>query len=284
MAYFISMKEEFAFREVFGREAVRKQFVSDVVGIPQEEIRSVRIVSPFLRKGSRKQKLGILDLALTLNDDTKMDVELQLRSQRFWVKRNLFYLAHLYADELWVGENYDKLKKCITISILDFNLVPGAEYHTVYTLRDKRGRELTDLFEVHIVELKKKLSGEEPVDGWIRLFNAKTKGELDMIKSISAGLFQAVEVLERLSLTRALRWRFEQSLKERRDRWAEDEYVREEGRQEGKADHIVELVSQNKAKGRTVDEIAEFLGEDLETVAALYASAGEGEGDPYEHF
>ena len=277
MAYFISMKEEFAFREVFDREVVRKQFFSDVVGIPQEEIRSVRIVSPFLRKESRKQKLGILDLALTLNDDTKIDVELQLRSQRFWVKRNLFYLAHLYTDDLWVGENYDKLKRCITISILDFNLVSGTEYHTVYTLKDKQGRELTDLFEMHIVELKKKLFGEDPVDGWIQLFNAQTKEELGMIKSISAGLFQVVEVLERLSLPRALRWSFEQSLKERRDRWAEDEYVREEGRQEGKANHIVELVSQNKAKGRTVDGIAEFLGEDPEIVAAVYASAGEGE-------
>lgn len=279
MAYFISIKEEFAFREVFGREEVCRQFVSDVVGIPQEKIKSVRIISPFLRKKGRKQKLGILDLALTLNDDTKIDVELQLRSQRFWVKRNLFYLAHLYTDDLWVGENYDKLKRCITISVLDFNLVPGTEYHTVYTLKDKHGRELTDLFEMHIVELKKKLSGEDPVDGWIQLFNAQTKEELGMIKSISAGLFQAVEVLERLSLPRALRWSFEQSLKERRDRWAEDEYVREEGREEGKANHIVELVCQNKAKGRTVDEIAEFLGVDPEIVAAVYASAGScGEG------
>lgn len=58
------------------------------------------------------------------------------------------------------------------------------------------------------------------------LFNAKTEEDLQMIKNISIGIFQAVEVLQKLSLSRAARWHFEQSLKARRDRWAEDEYVR----------------------------------------------------------
>lgn len=91
---FVSLKrDEFAFREVFGVDGVRRQFVSDVTGIPLQAIRSVRIVSPILRKRTRKQKLGILDLALT-------------------------YLSHLYVDELWTGEDYDKLKKSITRCIL----------------------------------------------------------------------------------------------------------------------------------------------------------------------
>ncbi len=38
----------------------------------------------------------------------------------------------------------------------------------------------------------------------------------------------------------------------------------------GKADHIVELVRRNKAKGRTVSEIAEFLNEDVDKIAAIY--------------
>lgn len=264
---FISLKEEFAFREVFGLEMVRKQFVSDVTGIPQDTIKSVRIVSPFLRKRFRKQRLGILDLALTLNDDTKIDIEVQLRSQRFWIKRNLFYLAHLYADELWVGENYDRLKKSITISILDFKLIEGQQYHTVYTLKDKGGKEFTDLFEVHIIELKKTLTGDDPVDSWIRLFNAETEEDLQMIKNknISTGIFQAVEVLQRLSLSRSARWHFEQSLKAKRDRWAEDEYVREQGALLRDQQHIKAWLQ----KGYSIEYIAELLDEDADTVRQM---------------
>ena len=265
---FVSLKsDEFVFREVFGVEAVRRQFVSDVTGIPREDIRSVRIVSPVLRKRTRKQKLGILDLALTLNDDTRIDIEVQVRRQRFWIKRNLFYLSHLYADELWIGEDYGKLKKSITISILDFKLLQGQKYHSVYTLKDQEGGELTDLLEVHIIELCKVLTGESAVDGWIRLFNAETKEELAMVKNLNqnAGIAQAIEVLERLGMNRSLSWYWAQSQKARRDRAAEDAYIKEEG----KAEERLALIKSWYGKGRSVSEIAELLDEDVDTVQAI---------------
>lgn len=42
------------------------------------------------------------------------------------------------------------------------------------------------------------------------------------------------------------------------------------GEAKGRADHIAEMVCQNKAKGRTVAEIAEFLNEDADKIAAIY--------------
>ena len=42
------------------------------------------------------------------------------------------------------------------------------------------------------------------------------------------------------------------------------------GRIEGKTDLTVEVVRQNKAKGRTVAEIAEFLNEDIDKISAIY--------------
>lgn len=46
---------------------MRKQFLSDVLGIPLEEIREVRVLTPFLWKRWARQKQGILDIALELN-------------------------------------------------------------------------------------------------------------------------------------------------------------------------------------------------------------------------
>lgn len=269
---FVSLKrDEFAFREVFGVEAVRKQFISDVTGIPLKTIRSVRIVSPVLRKRTRKQKQGILDLALTLNDDTRIDIEVQLRSQKFWIKRNLFYLSHLYADELWTGEDYDKLKKSITISILDFKLLQGKKYHSVYTLRDQDGEEFTDLLEVHIIELRKELTEESPVNGWIRLFNAETKEELSMVKKLNrnAGIAKAVEILEKLGIERSLSWYWVQSQKARRDRAAEDAYIRDEG-QDLK---LVTLVCRKLRKGKGIETIAEELEEDIAEIQLICEAA-----------
>ena len=176
----ISLKEEFVLREVFGQEVVRKQFISDVTGIPIEKIKSVALSSNFLRRSRKRQKQGILDFVMTLNNNVKIDVELQLRQQKFWVKRSLFYISHLYVDELFVGENYEKLKKCISISILDFNLLSDRmENHSIFTLKDDKGRELTDLFEFHVIELRKGLSGDDAVDSWVRLFQATTQMDLE---------------------------------------------------------------------------------------------------------
>ena len=159
--------EDFMVKDLFRHEAIRKQFVSDVLAIPMEEIKSVRIMNPFLRKRYKRQKLGILDVALELNDDTKIDVEVQVRPQSFWNKRSLFYHARMYTDELFVGQHYERLKKCVYISILNFNLLDGEENHSVYTLKNQSGRELTDLFEVHIIELQKQFQEENPVNDWI---------------------------------------------------------------------------------------------------------------------
>lgn len=71
------------------------------------------------------------------------------------------------------------------------------EYHSVYYLRDEKGRCFTDLFEVHIIELGKKLDGNKSVDDWIRFFNAKSEEELDMIHTGNAGINAAIEEVKK---------------------------------------------------------------------------------------
>lgn len=114
-------------------------------------------------------------------------------------------------------------------SATDFNLIGGTEYHSVYTLRNKNGNELTDLFELHILELRKKLQNTDNIDDWIRLFNAKTQEDLDMISAKNVGFSEAIEVVKTMSLGKSLRYLYEQHMKAKRDRWAEDAWVRDQG-------------------------------------------------------
>lgn len=242
----VSLKTDYVFKEVFSHENVRKQFLSDVLGIPPERIRTVRITNSFLRRQYRWQKEGIIDMALELNDDTCIDLELQVRTQNYWYKRQLFYLSRMYAGGLRTGQNYDRLRKCISIGILDFKLRPDDRYHTKYILRSEDGLEYPDLFEIHTIELGKPLGGSEAVDDWIRLFNAESEEDLAMIGRKSLGIGEAIEALRELSLGRKLRYYFEMRQKAKRDRWAEDAYVRDEGiaigKAEAKAEDILELL------------------------------------------
>jgi len=237
----ISLKSDYAFKELFSHEDVRKQFLSDVLGIPVEKIKSAELAGTHLRVSRRRQKQGILDVVIRLENGTMVDVEMQVRRRSHWTKRQLFYLAKMYTDHLKVGEDYGKLCRCVSIAVVDFKLSESAEYHREYRLRDKSGEELTDLLEVHIIELGKALQGKA-VDDWIRLFNAEKEEDLAMISADNVGIREAVEVLREMSLGKSLRAWYERNLKLRRDRKAEDDYVRECGRAEGKTEGIAESI------------------------------------------
>lgn len=150
-------------------------------------------------------------------------------------------------------------------------------------LRDKRGREFSDLFEVHIIELKKPSADAGNVGEWIQLFNAESMEELNMIKTKNAGILEAREILRTLHMRNPLRLMYEQHLKEVRDRKAEDAYVRDLGRNEGLAKGLVkgettkliDLVCRKMAKGKTIEEIASELEEDVKEVACIYRVAAE---------
>lgn len=231
---FISLKYDFSFKSLMRSEEVRKYFVSDALAIPVEEIKSIRLANTFLWKAYRRQKQGILDVLVELNDDSKVNIELQIKMMKYWDRRNLFYLAKMFTDDLLVGEDYTKLKRCICISILDFNIDDEPEYHKVYRLRDKRGREFSDMFEIHIIELRKKLNGNDRMDEWIQLFNAKSEGDLDMIraKTNNQGILTAIREVKLMGLGRNMRMLYEMKMKQIRDRKAEDAYVYDQGKAE----------------------------------------------------
>ena len=230
MGNIIPLTYDFAFKRLFLNGKIRKGFISDVLGIPPDEIRSVRLANPFLWKRHYREKQGILDVLMEVNGDRRVNVEMQVRVVACWDGRSLFYLAKLFTERLLAGEDYSRLKRCICISVLGFDLDDGPEYHRVYRMRDEKGRDFSDLLEIHVIELNKPLSGRG-IDDWIRLFKAKTEEEITMLETETKnpGILEAIKEVREMGLGRALRWIREAKLKEIRDRNARDAYVRMEG-------------------------------------------------------
>ncbi len=195
---------------------------------------------------------------------------MQLRRQKFWEKRSLYYLAKMYADILLVGEHFERLRRCVGISILDFNLTEDGRYHSVYRMRDEMGKDYSDLLELHIIELRKKLTGNSRMDDWIRLFNAETEEDLHMIKTKNAGVQRAKYVIQEMSLTEAMRDALESYRKRKLDRKSEDAYVYDQGKEageqigmergieqgieQGKQDVLLDLVQKGKLDVETAAE------------------------------
>lgn len=235
MGKFVSLKDDVSFKYLFLNATVRLHFISDVLGIPTKEIRSVRLANTFLWRRYFREKQGILDVLIELNNSSKINIELQIRALAYWDKRCLFYLAKLFTEGLLRGEYYERLKRCVCISILGFNLDERPEYHRIYRLRDGAGSEFSDMLEIHVIELNKTLSGSDRTDEWIRLFNAQTEEELDMLhaKTKNPGIAEAIREVREMGLGKTLKVLYDAHMKEIRDRNARDDYVRMEGIAEG---------------------------------------------------
>ena len=248
----VSLKCDYCFKEWISNETIRRYFISDVLDIPVEEIRTVRLGNTFLWKRYRMQKQGILDVLVELNNRAKINIELQTSFMSCWDRRNLFYLAKMYTEDLKVGEKYARLKRCIGISILDFDFTGGENYHTVYRLRDEDGNEFSDLFEIHIIELGKKLKGAERVDDWIRLINAKSMEDLRMIQAKNIGIKTAIEEMKRMSLSKRLRMHYDAYWKAKRDAWAIEDYRKEQMQkavEQGTAEGMEKGLAEGMEKG-----------------------------------
>lgn len=238
------------------------------------------IINPFLWKRYKKQKLGILDIQLTLNDDTKINIEMQLKYHAYWRTRTVFYLAKMFTADLRHGEAYKKAKKCIAITILDFNLDERKAYHNIYALRDKSGALYTDMLELHTIELKKEPAKNQPspLDEWHSLFNAKTEEDLDMIKSRTKnlGIIEAIKELKEISLTDRLRYEHEMRLKAKRDREAEDEFVLNQGIEIGREDGIKIGRKEEREQNLKIliSTLREYGGTDEQIVKSLMQKYG----------
>ena len=101
-------------------------------------------------------KMSIVDIKAEDENGVWYDIEMQLAEQVFYEKRAFYYWAKVYSDQLESGYNYDKLRKTISINILDFDYLDEEEFHNEYRIYNKESKkELSSVFEMHFIELNK---------------------------------------------------------------------------------------------------------------------------------
>ena len=91
--FIMSPKVDFAFKEIMRDETVRKGFLSAVLGIKDTKIKSTVLFNTNLPRIHGDEKQGILDIRLTMNDNTEIDIEMQVCSMKTWAERSVFYVS-----------------------------------------------------------------------------------------------------------------------------------------------------------------------------------------------
>lgn len=165
-------------------EYALKKLVCLLLGYPQSDIKKLTIRNPIQVGKAIERKGFVLDVALLLNDDTYINIELQLIDYGNWPERSVGYLCRSY-DNLNRGDDYIDTKPAIHIGILDFTLFEEyPEFFASYRLLNvKNHNEYTSKFQLYVLDLNQiELATQEDRkherDVWARLFQAKTRGDL----------------------------------------------------------------------------------------------------------
>lgn len=294
----LPLTSDYVFKRIFGQEENKQALKDFLESILEEEILKIEIKNPEIPKNFYDSKYGVLDLKVTLNDKSIVDVEMQMKNEHNIKQRDTFYLASNYVNELKEGEPYTNCKRTIVINILNFMYYNRNEYHSVARMIFEEPKEeervemgykeedryMTKYLEVHIIELPKfKIKNPKmhtKLEEWLWLFIGSDEKVSEASKK-NKEIEKIKKKLASMSLSPEERNNYEYRLRAIRDEADAIEYktkqAKEEGIKEGFEQGISQGIEQGLERGieqgleQTAKEMLKnnFTIEQIETITKL---------------
>jgi predicted transposase/invertase (TIGR01784 family) len=285
--FIMSPKYDFVFKYIFGNEKHKDLLIAllrDILALPEEEFDGIEIINSELLKTFKEDKKGILDVRVKTKSGKQIDVEIQILPTEYMAERTIFYWSKMYTGQIKQGDTYDKLKKCVTINIVDFECTPLKKLYSSYHItEDETGYRLTDILEVYFLEIPKLFDVDierdenDPIVQWMEFLDAKSKGVMEMLAEKNKDIKKAYDLLQIISKDEKARMLYDARQAEISDQLtriksAEEkgrEKGREEGREEGATEKAIEAAINFLRLGVNEEIVAKGTGIPIEKVIEL---------------
>ena len=220
------LSNDFIFKKVFAQDENNSELIDLLEAILDIKIKKVEVKNPELPKNAMDEKASILDIKAYVNDDTIIDIELQVKNEYNITERSILYLSKLVAGQMEVGEDYIKLKKSVSIIILLFNYLETNTYHNIAHMKFEKTKEekyvemgykeeqeiAIPKLEMHFIELpkfvKKNGGTKTKLEQWLWLISGR-EDKIKMAEKGNVQLKKASEKLDKMNLTESERELYE---------------------------------------------------------------------------
>ena len=187
----IPITNDYIFKKIFSKKGNEDILKDLLIGILEIQIEKIEVQSEVsLEKELIGNKLGRLDIVAVLNDDTIINIEMQVGKQYNYIDRSLYYWSGSYYNDLKAGEDYSKTKKTIGINILNYELFKEGPYHEIGRLkREYNNKVITDKMEIHYIQLPKFIKEgkgtKTKLEQWMQFLCQKDKRKVEqaMVKN-----------------------------------------------------------------------------------------------------
>ncbi len=197
-----NMTNDYMFRIVLQEcEEVLIALICALLHMKASDVKEVEILNPIKPGENIEDKEFILDIKIKLNNNTYINLEMQVVNSHNWVDRSLSYLCRAY-DQLYHGQDYAEARPAIHIGFLDYTLFQEhKEFYGIYKMFNEKDHYLfSDKLTLGVVDLTQiKLATEEDkaygIDHWANLFKANTWEELKVIAEGNKAMQEASQAL-----------------------------------------------------------------------------------------
>ena len=272
-------KVDFVFKNIFGSSKNPNILISFLNATlkPEKRIVSVEIKKSDLEKQYIEDKYSRLDVKATTSNNEIINIEIQLKNENNMVKRSLYYLSKMYEEQLNEKEDYSKLERTVYINILNFKYLKSSKFHTGYRLKEmETNEELTDIIELHFIEIPKLESGSDEKDMLVAWTEFLKDPESDKVRGLEMNIEeirQAKDELIRMSNDSTQRELYDMRANALRDKISELNAAErkgiDRGREEGERSKAIEIAKNMILKGLEVKMISTLTGLTVEEVERL---------------
>jgi predicted transposase/invertase (TIGR01784 family) len=199
-------------------------------------IRSVEITNTELSPEYVGLKGSRLDVKAKTQSGELINVEMQCGRDKHMAGRALFYWSKMFSGQIEVNDQYYKLKRTISINILDFRLFDDERYWRKGHLSDDETNEnFTDLLEMQFIELNKlrQVDKESPLTFWIEFFRDPYSESVRSLCDYVPEIREAKKIYEKAKSDPKARALLETREKALHDYTNDIECAKDEGKEEG---------------------------------------------------
>ena len=209
-----NMTNDYMFRYILQKnEKVLRGLTASLLHLNPITIKRLTIRNPINLAEDISGKDFILDIEVMMNDDTLINLEMQVTNKHNWAERSLSYLCRTF-DQLYESQDYSEAFPVHHIGFLDFTLFPEyPEFFSTYQMLNIKNYHLySSKFSLSVINLTKtELATDEDraygVDYWARLFKANTWEEIKMLAENNEYLESAANSLYEANADRMVRER-----------------------------------------------------------------------------
>ena len=110
---------DYMFRAILQKnKKVLKALICSLLHLKPEDVCSIEITNPIILGEKIDAKEFVLDIHVSMNNHTSINLEMQVQNHFNWKDRSLSYLCRSY-DQLHQGEDYSETGPAIHIGFLD---------------------------------------------------------------------------------------------------------------------------------------------------------------------